>query len=307
MIELIVFFVLYTTLLLFGIVISFRFAKISISKSSSVTMFLLFIISGILQLLVYYFYGEETVWKIYPLITHLPILITLYYRYKISLIAAFSSITSAYLCCQPAKWLGLLFTQLSGNRILGECIRCLALIGTGYILYVYISIFIAEIYSKDDRSVAVFGIIPVIYYLFDYSMSIYTNYWTTNERAVAEFLPFFLCIVYMFFCIIYYREQELKAEAKRNESIFRIITEQQRKEFEAIKRSEKEIRLLRHDMRLLLNNLAYCIEINDIETAQKMISGYTSQIDATSIKRYCNNDTINYILSNYIQKFEGHF
>ena len=35
-----------------------------------------------------------------------------------------------------------------------------------------------------------------------------------------------------------------------------------------------------------------------------MISGYTSQIDATSIKRYCNNSTINYVLSNYIQKFE---
>lgn len=119
---------------------------------------------------------------------------------------------------------------------------------------------------------------------------------------IAEFLPFFLGIVFLTFCIVYYKEFEQKENAKQKEQIIRITVEQQAKEIETIKRNEQEIRILRHDMRLFLDNLALSIELGDTENSLKAISGYVTHVNATSIHRYCENNTINYILSNFQNK-----
>ena len=98
---------------------------------------------------------------------------------------------------------------------------------------------------------------------------------------------------------MYSKEVEKKSYAEHKEQIIRIAMEQQLKEFDAVKRSEHEIKILRHDMRLLLNNLSMCIENEDKETAQKLISAYTGGIEATTIKKYCTNILINYLISDF--------
>lgn len=60
-----------------------------------------------------------------------------------------------------------------------------------------------------------------------------------------------------------------------------------------------ETSLLRHDMRLLLSNLALSIEKDDKEASLKMISGFVTQVEAASVHRYCKNDTINYVLASF--------
>lgn len=72
-----------------------------------------------------------------------------------------------------------------------------------------------------------------------------------------------------------------------------------------IRRSEAEIRRLRHDLNLLLNSLSTCIEESDKETARKLISGFSKQADASSVTRYCGNDTLNYVLSDYAARCRG--
>lgn len=158
---------------------------------------------------------------------------------------------------------------------------------------------IAKIYSPTHRSAWVFGITPVVYYLFDYAVAIYSSLWTDNHRLVVEFLPFFLCMGHLLFCVVYYREYGLKQEAERKEQILRITVEQQTKEVETIRRSEEEIRRLRHDLNLFLNSLSSCIEQSDQETARKLIAGFSDRAEASAIKRYCGNHTLNYVLSDY--------
>jgi len=55
-------------------------------------------------------------------------------------------------------------------------------------------------------------------------------------------------------------------------------------------------------MRLLLSNLALSIKQNDKENSLKMISGFVKQVEASSLQRYCENDTVNYILTNFENK-----
>jgi len=302
MIETILFFIHYGLLLLFGIVLSCAFAGVRFAKRNIAAEVLLFVFCGLLQIIAYITCSNETLWKIYPLIAHLPVLILLCIYFRKRLSTAISAICSAYMFCQPAKWFGLLSEAIAHNITIGYTVRIITLIGTGFLFIRYVSPYISEIFNKDTRSVAIFSMVPTVYYIFDYSMSIYTDFWKINNRTAIEFLPFFLCIVYMLFCLVYYKEQEQKADAERKKQIIDLTVEQQKKELSAIAKSEHEIRILRHDMRLILNNLALYIENNDTENAMKMISGFVSEIDSTSIKRFCSNDTLNYIFSAFDTK-----
>lgn len=170
--------------------------------------------------------------------------------------------------------------------------------------YFYLCQNISEIFHKDTRSVCIFGITPIIYYLFDYIVAIYTDFWTSYSQITAEFLAFFLCIIFLIFCLIYYQEYEQKSNAQQKEQIIRLIIDEQKKELDAVTHNEHEIRILRHDMRLFLQNLSLCIENNDKTTAQKMISSYIDNVNATAIKKYCQNPTINYVISAFSKKCE---
>lgn len=195
MLNTFIFYTHYTLILLFGLLLSVAFAGIRFSKKNIGIILILFTLCGSMQLAGYAAFDEMFVWKIYPLITHLPIFLLLYLYYHKPIPTALAAVSTAYLCCQPAKWFGLLLETLTGSHVLGQTIRILTLLIVCFIAVRYLTSYISEIYSKDNRSVIIFGIVPVIYYVFDYSMGIYTDFWLNNNRATTEFLPFFLCIV----------------------------------------------------------------------------------------------------------------
>ena len=299
----ILFYTHYVIVLIFGILLSIAYVGIQFQKKSNIIVATtLFAICGILQLVTYHTLGESMVWKIYPLIVHLPIVLVLSLYYRRNLIMVLSAVSTAYLCCQPAKWLGILCNTLTHNYAAEQLTRISTLLLVGFVSLYHLAPYLSQLFQKDKKSVCIFGSIPIIYYVFDYTIGIYTDLRTTNSPLVAEFTPFLLCVVFMLFVIIYYKEYEQKADTEHKEQIIRIVAEQRAKELEAMKKSEQEIRLLRHDMRFLLNNLAVCIEQENKEQALKMLSGFVEQVDAASVHRYCKNDTINCILTNFESK-----
>ena len=293
----------YILLLAFGVVLSFAFGGIRLLERENLRrMAVLFVLCGLLQLVAYLAFDEQTVWKLYPLITHVPIGAVLCLVYRRNIVTALAAVSSAYLCCQPAKWLGLLCYSLTHSAVAQGVVRSLTLVAVGGVVLCCLAPTLSRLFLKDRKSAAIFGSVPLVYYLYDYSMGIYTDFWTTNDRVAAEFLPFFLCVAFLLFCFAYYKEYEQKADAENKEQLIRLAVEQQRREVEAVKRSENELRILRHDMRMLLGNLSVCIENNDRETAREMISAYTSYIEGTKVDYYCANAIVNYILTDFANK-----
>lgn len=302
MFEYILFITNGVLLLLFGINLSAAFAGVKFTKRNFLYFLCLGAFCGALQVLILLLSDESLLWKLYPLVAHLPIILFLNIVYRKRIITALAAVSTAYLCCQPSKWFGVLTISITGNIIVEYVVRNCVLIIVAFIVLRFLASYLSDIFNKETRDVYIFGILPMVYYVFDYTTVIYTNLWTANNRIVAEFLPFFLCVIYVIFCFVYYKEYEQKADAKRNEQIVRITAQQQAKEMKAVKRSEHEIRILRHDMRLFLNSLAVCIENNKTDHAMEMISSFTSHIEGTRIERFCNNEVINYVLSDFAEK-----
>ncbi len=299
MIEDGLFYLYYALTLFFGIILSLSFCGLHLTKKNLTLSLITFAFCGVLQVTVFHFFGEANTWKFYPLIAHLPLGILLCTVFKKRVVTVIASISLSYLCCQPSKWVGLFAETFTSNNTIILSIRALVTLIVAILFIRFFTQYISEIFNKDTRSVLIFSSIPLTYYLFDYAVGVYTNLWMTHYRIAAEFLAFFLCMIFVAFCVIYYKEYEKKMDAERKEQIIRITVEQQAKEMEAIKKSNLETRLLRHDMRLLLASLAMSIEQGDRENSLKMISGLAQQVESTSLHRYCENDTLNYILTSF--------
>ena len=299
MLESILTFLYGTIVLAFGIALSTAFAGLRFSKRNFLVFLGLFLFSGILQLIATVTFSEVVVWKLYPLIAHLPLILLLCFVYKKPLATAVAATFTAYLCCQPSKWFGVLMNQFTNSAVVGLAARILFLFPVGYLAIFHLSSYLSDIFNKDTRSICIFGFVPTVYYIFDYVTVVYTNLWLSNIQVVMEFLSFLIVVMYMVFCLLYYKEYEQKAEAQRKEQIIRIAVEQQSKEFATIQQIKQDVQLLRHDMRMFLSSLAISIESGNTETAQEMIHSQITRIEGTKLQRFCNNNIVNYVISDY--------
>ena len=66
-----------------------------------------------------------------------------------------------------------------------------------------------------------------------------------------------------------------------------------------MKQIEGEIRILRHDMRMFLSTVAVSLENGETEKARELIDSQITRIDGVRLKRFCSNEIVNYVISDY--------
>lgn len=290
------------TVFSFGIFISCAFAGIQYSKKNVWIMFFSSMICSIAVLLANSLPNRIISWLIMPALIHIPNLLLLFIYFHKRFSTSLAAICTTYLLCQPPRWIYTMLMRVIPNITLLEICIFLGLFIITSLLAVYISQYISRLFSKDTKSIYIFGSIPILYYVINYFLEIETNFWSTTDPMITEFFRFFVCIIFLLFCVVYYKEYEQKADLERKEQIINISFEQQRKEMELIKEKEQEVRIIRHDMRLFLNTLIMHINQNDKDAALKLATTLASNIEATTIQHYSNNDIVNYILSDYAEK-----
>lgn len=306
MAETILFFLHSAAVLIFGVLLSAAFADLKLTPKNILSLLGLCTISGLLQLTLLILVSEKSVWCLYPLLAHLPTVLLITFVYRKKLLCSVFSLLSAYLLCQPPKWLGIFAYQLTQNVSIEYVARIVALILVGIFAIKFAAPCLSGIFKKDAKSILIFGIVPTVYYLFDYIAVVYTSFWHEQNLIVTEFLSMLICITYMIFCMVYYREYEQKKDAERKEQIFSIVAQQQAVHIQKVKEVEQDLRMVRHDMRHLLDLLATCIDAHDLDKAKELLQSYSRHIDGTQLTHFCQCDTVNYVLSAFSAHCEEH-
>lgn len=295
--QTVLFYLHSAAVLIFGVFLSAAFSGIKLSVKNSLYILSYCLLSGILQMALYSQFSEQTVWYVYPLIVHLPTVLYLWFGFRKRFFSALAAVLISYLFCQPAKWMGVLTFQLTQSASLEYAARLVCLLGVGFLSLKFAAPSFVGILSKKNRSIAIFSIIPIVYYLFDYTMVVYADLWNPNDTATTEFVPMLLSLSFMVFCMVYYREYEQKADAERKEQMVQLIAQQQANHMENVKQLEQNLRMERHDMRHFLNRLAICINRDDSLKAKEMLQDYITHIDGMQLTRFCGCETVNYVLS----------
>ncbi len=283
----------------FGIAVSSNFLNIKWNKRNSLILLCYGIIDLSIQGLVAIFVGFSVAETMYPVITHIPLLLLYVLCYKKRWLVSAVAITTGYLCCQIANWISIITGYMSIPAWGVDLSYSLCIIVTYIIIIKYVSSPLSGALIKSKQSILSFSVIPIFYYVFDYVSTVYTELLYIGKDIAVEFPPFLLSIAYIAFCAIYFKQYEETQEIESRNRLIEIRDKQSQKEISSVKHSEKKISLLKHDMRHLLNTIYGYIEIGEVEKAQSYIKEISNILEDVSPQKYCNNDTINYIISFY--------
>ncbi|GAB1477439.1 sensor histidine kinase [Bacillota bacterium] len=292
----------YALLLIFGTVASVSFAGYENTRRNIKAIVLLIIGIFGLQLLAYFTAGLLTAARLYPLITHLPSVVFIRLYIGKPLPIAIVSVLTAYLCCQPPNWLGLAAEALSGNLVAFFMGYIAGLFIMLYLIKKYIAAPVNRVMSYSRWSLYLFGSFPLIYYVFDYTTTIYTGFLYSGAKIVVEFFPSVLSMFYIVFIIIYSDEMQKTNKLKLDNAMLDARSERAMNEISALQQAQMQTAVYRHDMRHHLSLLFGFVESGDYGAALDYIRRTQTDIDSIVPVRYCENNAINLILSAFVVK-----
>lgn len=290
----------------FGMILSASFCDISWTRKKC--MIMTDSMAGLLLIQAFIIYFMETgmVRLLYPVITHLPLMLILFLFTKQRLWAV-GSVLTAYLCCQVRRWIALLITAvLGGNAMMQEIAEVIITIPLLLLLLKYISPAVRSISYSTTWVQSQFSLIPAVYYIFDYVTKIYTNIISTGNPVVSEFMSFICCIAYLIFILRSSEEKWVRSQLELTQDSLNLQIAQSVREIETLRESQEKTREYRHDMRHHMQYISCCIENEKLEHAKEYIQKICSEIEANKISVFCENEAANLIFSAFAGRAKEH-
>lgn len=295
----------HTFVSIFGMVLSATFCDIVWTTRkrriflAGMSVLLLF------QAIVYFFASLQGAKCLYPLTTHIPLAIMLYILGK-KCLWSIISVATAYLCCQIRRWIALLVIAIFSGGV--EMQRITELIVTLPLLLILVHFVAPSVRSVSHYTISVqcqFGLIPVLYYGFDYLTGVYTNLLLEGALVAVEFMPFVCCVAYLIFVLRISAAERERSQLEQMQDTLNIQIAQAVREIEALRESQQNARVYRHDLRHHMQYLSSCIENGKAQQAQAYIREICSEIEADKVTVFCENEAANLIFSAYAGRAEN--
>lgn len=286
-----------TSVGVFGMVLSAAFCDICWTRKKALAVAGSMAAMLILQGVVYFGIGTDIVTYVYPLITHLPLAVTLCVLNG-KIFWPVISVLTAYLCCQLRRWLALfivaVFSGGSTMQNVAELVMTLPIL----LLLLYFAAPAVRSVSRYTRAVQCqFGLVPALYYGFDYLTRIYTNLLLEGVLVAVEFMPFVCSVAYLIFVVYTSKEGKIRSRLEQTQDILNLQVQQAVREIEALRESQEKISAYRHDLRHHMQYLLACLENERVEQAQAYIQQICSEIEANKVMTFCENEAANLIFS----------
>lgn len=294
----------HITTMLFGIFLSAFFLGVKQNRKNVGVLLLAACASAITYLICFHLTGAQLAEQIYPIIVHLPLLLVLVFYYKFRWLQALTSIMTAYLCCQFNNWAGILALTLTGQDWCYYVCRICVTLLVFALLCRYLCPTTAMLFQKSDRELCIIGSMPFVYYLFDYATTKFSTLLYSGSRVVSEFLGFVLCLSYLIFLIVYFREYELNSRTEQYNELINMQLHSLHSEIEQVKKSEKNMAILRHDIRHHLSVLQTLIQQKETDAALEYIQQLHTTYENTVIRTFSENELLNSVLSIYSSRLQ---
>lgn len=288
--------------LVFGIVVSALFAGIESTKRNRLVVGLLCLLFLLVQTGSYWIFGLDLTSKLYPLIIHLPLIMIFRLYFKRPWLISTVSVLSGYLCCQAPRWFGFLAGALFHSRFADHIAYMLTIILFYFFLKKYVAGSVRHLMEGSRKSCIFLGGVPFFYYLFDYTTTIYTDVLYTGAEWAVQFMPSTISIFYFVFVIIYHAETQKQASLQREKDMLDVQFKLAKTEFASLRQLQQNAAAYRHDMRHHFTFLQGLASEGNIDEIKEYLQTAQSDMDAITPIRFCENETVNLILSTFAAK-----
>lgn len=249
--------------------------------------------------------GAEVYGKYYLLFVQLPVYLGFY-------------IVSRY------KGIKLLFVLLSIVVLSAPPIMCVSTLRTFFaiplaavlpaflICYVLMALFVYKVLKSDFNYMLehcesnrfwLFCLIPVLHYIYAYATTHYNFVQPFEQQGYfIQQIPAIIVFSSYFLLVRVFRVTREKQILEDEQSMMRLRMEAARHYLNELKSTQQQTAIYRHDMRHHLSLLSSYAADGDLQKIQKYLSGVENDINAVLPMRYCENETVNLILSAFMAK-----
>ncbi|MDF3004204.1 MAG: hypothetical protein K0S22_676 [Oscillospiraceae bacterium] len=292
----------YFIALLFGVAVAISFSGMARTRKNHLALGCFIAILFILQILCLRIWGMDITIKIYPLLSHLPVAVFIALYLKRSWLISLTSMFVSFLCCQPPRWIGTVTGEVFDRAYMDHVGYIVAALLMYYFLQKYAVTSVRHLMQRSVKSCLMFGAMPAFYYLFDYATTVYTDFMYSGARAAVQFLPFVTSAFYFVFVLFYYAETQKQASIQRERDMLDTQFRQAQTEFASLRQMQQNAASYRHDMRHHFALLQVLASKEHIEEIKEYLRTAQSDIDAITPIRFCENETVNLILSSFAAK-----
>lgn len=302
MIAAVIAFSRYWFALLFGVAVAVSFAGMARTRKNYLVFGCFTVILFIVQIVCLRIWGMDMTIKIYPLLSHLPVAVFIVVYLKRPWLISLTSMFVSFLCCQPPRWIG----TVAGVAFDSASINHVGYVVAAFLMYYFLQKYavksVRHLMGRSVKSCLLFGAMPAFYYLFDYTATVYTDFMYSGTRAAVQFTPFVTSAFYFVFVLLYYAETQKQVSIQRERDMLDSQLRQAQREFASLRQMQQNAAEYRHDMRhhfALLQGLA---SEEHIEELKEYLRTAQSDIEAITPMRFCENETVNLILSSFYSK-----
>lgn len=289
----------YAMVALFGIFLSAIFCGVELKGDSILKLSIFSVVALVIQLIIFNQFGATTTKWLYPLILHLPLVLFLVLCFKKPLSMSLVSLFLAYLCCQIPRWLSDLVLLLCNSTLLRDIVYIFIICACFGTLHRFAAKPIQKILTYSARSVWVVGLLPVLYYIFDYVTTVYTDILYSGNPYVVQTIPSIMSLGYIFFLLIYQSRLEEQEAIRQERYLLSLQLRRSEAEFSALCQMQEQANRFHHDMRHHTSLLMEHVEKGSVSEIKTYLQELQQGLDATVFKQYCRHQVINLLLSHF--------
>ena len=295
----------YGLVTLFGFFLSTETAGGWANKRQKTLILLLCPALLLLQSVCWLFLGVEQVRRIYPLIVHLPLVLSLIFALKKPVGVSAVSVFTAYLCCQIPRWVKLAVLALTSSPLAGELCYTVFIFPIFFLLHRFFVRTAHATMTLSGRMLFLFGSLPVAYYVFDYATAVYSDALYVGLPVLTEFFPTALVVFYVIFLAAYHAQARQRTQAELQNVLFEAELKQSEEEIETLRRVESQTAIYQHNMRHHLNAIAGYLSSGSPAQAEEYIKNVQADVEAITPKRFCDHELVNLLCSSFAGKAEA--
>lgn len=242
--------------------------------------------------------------QLYPFLIHIPLLLVMIFGLKKPVGISMVSICAAYPCCQLPRCCDITVTAVTGSALAGQIAYTVLIVPIFLFLLRYFVPSARDTMAQSPRSLFLFGGLPVIYYVFDYSTAIYSDLLYSGSAVVAEMLPTAVGLLYMVYTTAYRQQLQRQTQAELLNSLMAGQLKQAEAEMSSLRQAEALAATYQHDMRHHLTAINGFLAAGKPGQAEEYIRQVQADIGAITPKRFCENELVNLLCSSFSAKAE---
>jgi hypothetical protein len=293
----------YLTVLVYGVLLMMFFLDIKVNRKSVFLISLYIFFSGALKYVLYFAFDSEFIEKLYPLIIHMPVIIFFWYFFKKRMNVVLFVLFISYIFTAPRRWFGEVVASFFNDDpyvlVLTKIMVSVILL---IITYRFLKPYVNRVLSYSRTHITLLTVVPALSYCITYATTVYTDALYNSNMLVVGLFSVGFNFVFYTFIIAYFIEMDKSFSLQTEQKVLQMQIDNISIQIEDYKAAQEQGAIYRHDLRHHLQYISANISENHTEEALTYIAQINKAVDAIQIKQYCENTSVNLILSTYVTK-----